>query len=407
MRTRIIQKSDQELRKANASTLKEKKAKVVEKFVQLFKNKFSKLFVDKCYTQKNLFQDLNQLITDEDLRNFEYNTMIIKVEKGLLEILSKLENEPFKGYDMTKINALISKHENAQNVTRKIVKKLDLPPKSEKVKLQMNNSVVHSIMPYNQIESHRSTTPECYSKRDKISMLKEKEKDEWALIAKHNYQKHVNQECEKKNKEKELKRLQKEILQKQIREKELLHLQEKEENKNFFSAQLEHLKNLEHEEKRKEMLQKEKILKEKVMHDNMINLSKLKKDEIKQKEMTEDKKILDKIKIDLDQQENKVNQKKIEQKEIYKKIILDNESKIEAKKIQKEKEKMENLKALEEYSKLIEKQDEERKMNFENRLLKMRGSTIKYDQSVKKRDEMLKLLEQSKLIKEQEEKDNK
>jgi hypothetical protein len=405
MRTRIIQKSDQDLRKANASTMKEKKAKIVEKFVQLFKNKFYKLFADKGYTQKNLLHDLNQLITDEDLRNFEYNTMIIKVEKGLLEILSKLENEPFKGYDMSKINSLISKHENAQKVGGKTIKKLDIPLKSEKVNMQMNNSVVHSQLPSKPIESNRSSTPDCISKRDKISMLKEKEKDEWALIAKHNYQKHINQEQEKKNKEKELKRLQKEILQNQIREKELLHLKEKEENKNFFSAQMEHLKKLEHEEKMKEMLQKEKILKEKLMHDNMINQSKLKKDEIKKKEMTEDKKILDKIKTDLDQQETKLNQKKIEQREVYRKIILDNESKIEAKKFQKEKEKLENQKALEEYSKLIEKQEEERKMIFENRLHKMRGSTIKYDQNVKKKDEMLKLLEQSKLMREQEEKD--
>jgi hypothetical protein len=406
MKTRIIRHSDLDLKKTSAASMKDRKAKIVEKIAQLFKNKFAKLFADKCYTQKNLLHDLNLIITEDDLRNFEYNTMIIKIEKSILEILSKMETNPFKGYDMTRINSLINMHASAkQQGTSKTLKKIDLNSNEKVISNNLQAKYENIPTPLKPLASNRSTTPDGLTKMDKISSLKAKENDEWALIAKHNYQKHVSQEQEKRYKERELKQRQKEILERQIKEKEFIQQREKEEIKNFHNAQIENMKKLENDEKQKEVHNKEKVKKEKLMHDLMIDQSKKIKDNVKSKEMNEDKKILDKIKTDIEVQEERQNQKKVEQREVYKKLIKDNEAKVEAKKTQKEIDKLENQKALEEYSRLIEKQDEDRKLNFENRLNKMRGSTIQYDQNVKKKEEMLKLLEQSKLIREQEEKD--
>jgi hypothetical protein len=72
-------------------TLKSKKKQVIEKIALALKNKFGKLLNEKGYTLQTLNDDLEKLITDSDINNFDYNITMIIAEKSFLEKLSKNE----------------------------------------------------------------------------------------------------------------------------------------------------------------------------------------------------------------------------------------------------------------------------------------------------------------------------
>lgn len=373
--------------------LQKKKQQVIEKIALFLKNKFSKLFADKGYTQKQLHSDLNNMITESDLKNFDYTTIIIRIEKSVLDILSKMENiEVPVGLDLNKINSLIQpvqKNDTNNKITPRTIR---------------NNNQAGKNQNHNASLSTNKSVDNLY-KNEKVQLLKEKASDEWALIAKLNYQKHLEAEKEKRLKEEESKRLQKQILENQIKEREIYKKKEIEENRRFYKQQSENLKKIDQIEKQKEIENKERVRLEKEMHEKMIDQSKKSKEEKIKKDKIQDKILLDKIKNEMSEQDEKVVRKKREEKEVYKKIIAENEVKAAQKKIEKEKEKMENQKALEEYSKLIEKQEEERKNNFNNRLNKMKGQAQDFDVNIKKKEDMIKLYEEQKLRQEQEEKD--
>jgi len=396
--------------KSSASTYQKKKTQVIEKIALLMKNKFNKLFLDKGYNHSNLISDLNSIVTDKDLENFHYNTLIIRIEKTILEIVSKLESKEVKGFlDVNKINSLINNSEVVKNLkTVNSVHNLE-PHHKESFSKILNKKEISSknliSSRVDNVASGRNEKMEESLKKEKVASLQEKAKDEWALIAKLNYAKYLEGEKERKSKEEEIKKLQKEILEKQIKEKEILKMREKDEINHFHKQQVENLKKIDLEMKQKDLEIKEKVKREKEMHESMISQTKKHKEEILKKEKIEDKKFLDRIKSDLEMEEEKISNKKKEERDVYLKLIKENEEKIELKKKEKEKEKENKQKAIEEYSKHIEKLEEERKMDFINRLNKMKKQSENLDINLKKKDELIKKYEQSKLMREQEERE--
>lgn len=88
---------------------------------------------------------------------------------------------------------------------------------------------------------------------------------------------------------------------------------------------------------------------------------------------------------------------------MYLNTIKENEVKVELKKRQKELEKLENKKALDDYSSLIEKQDKERVKNLQNKIVKSNSDFEVQDFKARKQEEMQKLFEEQKFLKEKEE----
>jgi hypothetical protein len=206
-----------------------KRNQVIQKIHLFLKNKFSKLFKDKDYSETNLLSDLNDLVSNEDIKKFDHNAMIMKLEKIILEIIKNRETKIYQGLpDMSKINSLIAIHSQNKNSSSQ----------------DINKDNIHSINNSNSNTNLKSDIINKFNeeKYNQINNQVNSKQDEWALIAKYNDIKHQEEIKNKKIQENEQKKKQKEFLEKQIQEKEALKIKEKEDFRNFFNAQIKNEK---------------------------------------------------------------------------------------------------------------------------------------------------------------------
>lgn len=125
--------------------------------------------------------------------------------------------------------------------------------------------------------------------------------------------------------------------------------------------------------------------------------------EMKIKDKIRDKEILEKIKTDLLTEEERIALKKSSEREMYINIIRENELKVEQKKKAKEAEKIENKRALDEYTNFIEKQEKERISNLQNIIIKSNSNFELQNLKAKKQEQFLKQIEEQKFLNEKEE----
>lgn len=128
-----------------------------------------------------------------------------------------------------------------------------------------------------------------------------------------------------------------------------------------------------------------------------LKIERIKTDKIK------DKIILEKLRHDLITEEERLLAKRRSEREMYLNTIKENEVKAEMKKREKELEKMENKKALDEYTNLIEKQEKERLKNLQNKIVKSNTDFELQDFKARKQEELQKQFEEQKFLKEKEE----
>jgi hypothetical protein len=88
---------------------------------------------------------------------------------------------------------------------------------------------------------------------------------------------------------------------------------------------------------------------------------------------------------------------------LYKIIIQENEFKAEMKKKMKEEEKLQNKKALDDYTNLIEKQEKERLINLQSKIVRQSNNFEAEKIRAMENKENLKLYEEQKFIKEKDE----
>ena len=112
---------------------------------------------------------------------------------------------------------------------------------------------------------------------------------------------------------------------------------------------------------------------------------------------------MEKIKHDLVNEEERLLAKKKSEREMYLNTIKENELKAEMKKRGKELEKLENKKALDEYTNLIEKQEIERLKNMQNKIVRFNNDFEMQDYNARKQEELQKRFEENKFLKEKEE----
>ena len=134
----------------------------------------------------------------------------------------------------------------------------------------------------------------------------------------------------------------------------------------------------------------------------IIETQELKNQRIKTDKI-KDKIILEKIKHDLVNEEERLLAKKKSEREMYLNTIKENELKAEMKKRGKELEKLENKKALDEYTNLIEKQEIERLKNMQNKIVRFNNDFEMQDYNARKQEELQKRFEENKFLKEKEE----
>jgi hypothetical protein len=116
-----------------------------------------------------------------------------------------------------------------------------------------------------------------------------------------------------------------------------------------------------------------------------------------------ERQILDKIKTDLLNDEEKLMNKKNNERNMYMNIIKENEFKAEMKKKIKEEEKLKNKKALDDYTNLIEKQEKERIIRLQSKIVKHSNNFEAENNRALENKEIIKYIEEQKFIKEKEE----
>jgi hypothetical protein len=324
--------------------LKAKKKQVIEKISFAIKNKLNTLFIEKGYTLVALQEDLNRIISEADIQNFDYNLAMIKIEKCVLEILSKMETlVPKAGVDMKKVNNLLinKKQTKVGNQKNSLTETIDKSDKNDINKQQQDI---------------------------KLQNLKEKENSEWALIAKHNYNKHIEEENERKMKEHEKRLEVKKMLDEQIKEKYQQKIIEKKDIEEYVRVQKHENTIFENNEKIRKQELVQKIAEQKKNQEKIIEENKKQKENLQNELKKIDLQMLDKAKCEIQKEQEIILKKKLEERDKFKKVIEENKEREIIRKIDNENQKKENIKAMEEYSKVIEKQEQERNKKFQNRL---------------------------------------
>ncbi len=344
MKTKVIN------RPINKNNVKNKKKQIIEKIATLLKNKFSKLFAEKGYTQNKLIEDLNKIISDNDLNNFDFNLAIIKIEKSILEILSKIESVVVKGLlDMKKVNELIAKkHED------------NVPAIEKEEKVNINEKTVEPKRVVN---------------------------DQWAENAKMEYNKHVEEIKNKKLNEEQEKKEVKRLLDDQVREKAERKKIEKEEDEKYLKMQNENLVKMEEKELLKLIEQKNITNQQKLIQDKLIAEYKKNRQIKTNEDRNFDNEILSKVLRQNQDEKNKLSNKKNEERLMYQKIMEENKERENYKRKVREAELIEDQKIQEEFDRRMAKQEEERNRNLNSVKDKTKGALNSQKHQKHKKDE--------------------
>ena len=205
--------------------------------ISLFLNKkYKKVFKDKQFTMDILKQEVSRLLLGKDMKTFNFNESIKKIEKEILKKVSNFGEIKCEPVQMAKINDLLYYNSNQLQENKQNIKKENIPrpnnlkikaPKSENDRVNKLNSQkrVQSALTNNQNmnlnfknNSKGKKNNEIPYPTEKMEKLKEREKNKWAI--------QINKEHEQYLKEQE--QLKKTIYEKKLRQREILEQQIKE-----------------------------------------------------------------------------------------------------------------------------------------------------------------------------------
>jgi len=237
------------------------------------------------------------------------------------------------------------------------------------------------------------------SDRPKSVYIQERNADEWAAIARYDTQKYKKELAAAKQREKDLKKNVKAELDKQIAYKKQAKRAEAEELKRYVNQVHEQVKEGEEKERKKMQDLQNKIMLQKQNRDQQLLNEINKKKHEKQAEKIRDDLLVQKLKQEMEEEARVAAQKRAADKEHMKKIFAENEEfkkkmAVEAK-IQKELD----IKAQQEYTRLVEKQMAEREAEVKEReerakkFMSMMADTVVKDQKAQQ------LIEERKLLK--------
>jgi hypothetical protein len=384
----------------------EERKKLIERLAITLKMKYGKLFKENNYEIRNLITDLNEIVK---LNDSPYETYLIQIEKLILvkvnnkHSLINDQNNKILATDMKKINSLIKEPIPSEN---KQIKKGQIFKKSGKSLINLKSKVSNTLDTDNTyvrqiidstVEDKNWESEKLANRLEKIKIKKD---DEWAKLANYNYNKYQEELHKTKLKEEEKKKQMRENLARQILEKQSFTQKEKDYEQDFLKRQKEILSQQDMKEKIKHDEILNKIKNEKEIRDRIVNESHKLKKKAEELAENEEKKFLDKIKKDMVSEEEKLHKKKKEEKEMYKNLIKENEERLKFKKEEKEKEKLENMKAIENFAKLIDKQDQDRLNQQKSRIDKINSFMDKFGEGIKNDEQATKLREEKRFLRE-------
>ena len=206
--------------------------------ISLFLNKkYKKVFKDKQFTMEILKQEVSRLLLGKDMKTFNFNESIKKIEKEILKKVSNFGEIKYEPVQMAKINDLLYYKSNQLQENKQNTKKENIPrpnnlkikaPKSENDRVNKLNSQkrVQSALPNNQNmnlniknNSKGKKNNEIPYPTEKMEKLKEREKNKWAIQINKEHEQYLKEQEQLKKTIYEKKLRQREILEKQIKEK--------------------------------------------------------------------------------------------------------------------------------------------------------------------------------------------
>ncbi len=291
-----------------------KKKSITEKLKNFFCIKFQSLIKERNYPIVNLEKEISLFLeTHEKTKTIEYDFVVGKLEKQLQEAILNNHglNSTARNTDKNNVINIYNNElstNNNNNLKLKIVEKNSTNDKN--CNGNQNNSVIYinnnnnlndesnnnnenifssnedcennkinsEIMPIPVIHHQRSHStnitnglPLIFHANDKLNSLREKANDEWALIAKFNYLKQMEDDRQMKFIREEKQKKFKEGLHSQLQEKDIFKKLRQEEDMQFFLKQNDKLQIMQNEEQRKRKEKQDKLKAEKELQDKVIS----------------------------------------------------------------------------------------------------------------------------------------
>lgn len=230
----------------------------IEKISLFLNKKYNKVFKDRQFTIDILKYEVSRLLLGKNMKTFNFNDCIKKIEKAILKKLSNYGELKYEPIQMTKINDLLSYQQNPLQKKNQIQRKNSIPsqnnlkikapksandrrnsfnsqkriqsalPQNKNINLNNNNDINNNI--YNNGVNNTKNNEIPY-RTEKMEKLREKEKNKWAIQANKDHEQYLREQEQIKKLLYEKKLKQREILEQQIKEKKEMKRKIREEEK--------------------------------------------------------------------------------------------------------------------------------------------------------------------------------
>ena len=406
---------------------------LIVKFSEAIKLKYHTLFKEKGYTNKMLSSDITQLVSFNNLDEFDYNNYMLYLEKDILKKVTAMptlspintinittSQNPLKPNDILlttqpnsiknnlKFNEFIKQSKQSQPSndiinTNNIILKRNA---SVDLNLKTGTSGLSGLMLDTQDNFDANSITAILSQKNmKVKALRLKEMDEWGLKTKQNYNSFLNEQSNKRSAVLDKQKILNDILDKQTKEKQKRLLSEN-SDQFYLNDQLERIKKQEENELLKKFIIKEKFIENEKFRKTFIKDRNSHEKEQLLREKKLDLELINNYKLEIQLEKDRLLQKKelerlnmIKANELLKiKHALDNEERL--------KDKIEQQKREREMKEKLEKQDRDREQFFINVKDKSDKREQFYKTSVFSNDNLNKKLEDMRYLKELEEIEN-
>jgi len=259
---------------------------------------------------------------------------------------------------------------NLNNINNPNSDALSVKSKLSKASLNSNNKL--SGIGALSVKSSQRENSEIENELDRLEILSNKnykslerfdfpnEQDEWNAIV--NYNRKLYEEEKKNNKLKDLeirKRI-REDLDNQIRQKLKRNYEEVQKNREYDNIVMQHCDFLEDLEKKRIQENKDRVMREKANRDKQLQDEKFRKRVEVLKEKKYDKEYVKNIQNELEKEKQQQLKKRLEERELMFDTIKENELNKKRALENKERERLDDIKATEEYAKVLDRQEQER-----------------------------------------------
>ena len=211
----------------------------IDKIALFLNNKYNKVFKDKNFTMNALKYEISRLLVGKNMKLFNFNESIKKIEKSILKTVSNYGEIKYEPVQMDKINNLLSYNNNTKlqentlfnnqrelpinNKIKEYAPKLEEERKNQdylkQPRIQSAIPKANKLNLNNNNNNNKKNANEIPYPTEKMEKLREREKNKWAIQANKEYEEYLKEQDKIKRDNYEKKMKQRKILEEQIKEK--------------------------------------------------------------------------------------------------------------------------------------------------------------------------------------------